>query len=87
MQQAAIKGEDVEEIEVLAFVFVQTFDVHVEKCGGIYLDPAIPLDNARKIDLVGLLDVDEIYLELRVVRVGFKGAKLVEIAFPAMPDF
>ena len=87
LQQAAVEREDVQKIEVLALVFVQTLDLHIEKRGGIDRDATVPLDHARKIDLVGLLDVHEIDLELRIVRVGFKGAKLVEIALPAVPDF
>ena len=86
-KQAAIKGQDVQEIEVLAFVFVEALDLHVEKSGGIDLDPAVPLDNAGQIDLVGLLDVHESDLEIEVLGEGFQGAKLVEIALPAMADF
>ena len=72
---------------MLTFVFVQTLDLHIEKCGGVNRDAAVSFDDAYQIDFVCVLDVHEIYLELRIVREIFKSAKLVEITFPAMTDF
>ena len=58
-KQAAVEREDVQQVEVLALVFVQPLDLHVEERGGIHLDAAVPLDDAREIDLVGVLDAHE----------------------------
>ena len=75
-----------QQVEVLALVFVQALDMHVEERGGIDRHPAVPLDDAGKVDLVGLLDVHEIDLELGVLGELLQGAKLVEITLPAVAD-
>ena len=41
LQQPAIEREDVEQIEVLALVFVEPLDLHVEERRGVHRDAAV----------------------------------------------
>ena len=71
---------------MLALVFMQPFDLHIEERRGIDLDPAIVLDDVGEKFLVGVLDGHELALELGIVGPLFERAELVEIACPSVAD-
>ena len=54
---AEVQVQDVEGVEQLALVLVQTLDLHVEDRVGIDLDTLALLDPRGEVDLVGVLDL------------------------------
>src|SRR5690606_9602076 len=76
LQQATVEGENVEQVEVLALVFVQALDLHVEERVGRHLDAAVGLDDLGEGGLVGALDVHEFLLETGVAGGEFETAEL-----------
>ena len=72
---------------MLTLVFVQALDMHIEEGRWIDGNAAVSLDDSGQIEFVGVLDIHEIRLELRIVGEAFQAAKFVQIGFPAMPDF
>ena len=72
LQQPPVERHDVEQIQVLPLVFVQTLDLHVEECIRRDLDAAFSPDDLGQIDLVGAFDRHELPLERRVGGVGLE---------------
>ena len=82
VKQAAVEREDMQQIEVLTLVFVQTFDLHVEECIGIDLDAAVFPHKVSKGLLIGTLDRHEAFLKVRVVSKIRKFCETIEIFWP-----
>jgi len=55
LKQAAVQGQNVKQIQVLAFVFVQPLDLHVEDRIGRDLHAALALDERRQVGFVSRL--------------------------------
>jgi hypothetical protein len=53
---AVVQRDDVQQVEVLALVFVDALDLHVEQAGGVELDAKPRLDEARQVVLAFQLD-------------------------------
>ena len=75
-----------EQVEMLALVFVQPLDLHIKDCRRIHIDPAIPCDDAGQINLVGKLHIHELLLKVRVCRVRLQSTEFIQIAFPSASD-
>ena len=75
-----------EEIEVLAFVFVQALDLHVEHGGGVDLDAALVKDALGEFFFVRVLDRHELLAKGSVIGRRFEFAQQVEIALPSAAD-
>ena len=86
LEQAPIEGENVEEIEVLPFVFVEPLNLDIEEGGWVDGDVAVLLDQAGEADLVGMFDSHEFLLKLGIIGKGFEVAELIEVPFPAVTD-
>ncbi len=86
LQEAAVEGEDVEQVEVLPLVLVQALDLHVEKGVGVDDDTAFPVDDLGEIDLVGVLDGHEGVLKAGVVGELFESTQLFLVLDPAVAE-
>lgn len=86
LEKASIEGENVEEIEVLPFVFVEPLNLDIEEGGRVDGDVAVLLDQAGEADFVGMFDGHELLLKLGVIGKGFEVAELIEVPFPAVAD-
>ena len=86
LENAAVEGQNVEQIQVLTLVFVQALDLDVEEGRGIDLNAALFLNDLGEEFLVLVFDRHEFLAELGVFGEGFEFAKLVEIAFPSASD-
>lgn len=63
-----IAVNDAEDVELLAFVFVYSLHLDVEKSFWIYLDAGGIHDVLRQTDLVGVLDLLPFFLEVLVIQ-------------------
>ena len=82
LEQTAVEPEDMEEIKVLALVFVETLDLHVEDGGGVDLDAALVKDALGECFFVRVLDRHEFFAERGIIGRRFEFAQQVEIALP-----
>ena len=71
-----------QQVKVLAFVFVQTFDLHVENRIRADFDAGLGFDFGSQGDFVGVLDGHEAVLENWIVRVVGQQIELVELFGP-----
>ena len=83
LQQAAVQGQDVQQIEVLPLVFVQALHLDVEDRVRGNLDPAFAFDQRGQVDLVVALHRQELAAEAGIVREALEPAKPGEVADPA----
>lgn len=83
MQEPAVEGENVEEVEVLALVLVQPLYLDVENRFGVELYAAELLHYAGEASLVCALDVHVLLLEGRVAGMLFEPAEHFEVLWPA----
>ena len=67
---------------MLALVFVQAFDLHVEQGVGRDLQAALGPDDGREVHLVGALDGHEFLLKGGRARELFKAVQQIEVAHP-----
>ena len=67
--------DDTKDVQLLAFVLVDTLDLNIEKRRRVDLDAIVLHDVLRESHLVGVLDVPELLTELLVVN---KRLKLVQ---------
>ena len=86
LEEAAVEGQDMEQVEMLALVLVEALDLDVKEGGRVHVDPAFALDDAREVDLVRMLHGHEPLLELRISGIRFQPAQLSEITFPTPAD-
>ena len=86
LDQAAVEGEDMQQVEVLALVLVQALDLDVEEGVGRNQDPALALDLRGEEHLVLPLDRHELRLEGRLIGPFLELAELVEVAHPAVAN-
>ncbi len=88
LQQPVVERDDVEQVQVLALVFVQALDLHVEeRVGADRRRRSQFLDDARRArTLLRALDGAEALLELRVVGEALQLAQLVAVPRPAVAD-
>ena len=82
MQKATVKGEQMQEIEMLALVFVQAFDLRIEEGIGINAHVDFILNHLRQNDLVLALDGHEFFLKGRIVGNFLQSAKQAQIGNP-----
>ena len=84
LQHAPVEREDVQQVQMLALVFVQPLDLHIEDRLRRHLQTStFGADHRRQILFVGTLDRHEFLLEARIVRPLFELAELLQIAHPA----
>ena len=76
-----VQIQDVEGVEQLALVLVQTLDLHVEDRVGIDLDTLALLDPGGEVNLVGVLDLGQALEDLVSASLGELG-QLGEVADP-----
>ena len=74
------------EVQVLALVFVQALDLHVEHRRWIDFDATLGLDISCKTLLVGELHRHELLAEFSIIGVFIDFAELVQITFPSVAD-
>ena len=86
LEQAAVEPKDVEQVEVLALVFVEALDLHIEHGGGVNLNAALIKDALGEFFFVRVFNRHEFLAERSVVGRGLKLAQQVEIALPAAAD-
>ena len=65
--EPVIQADDVQDVQVLALVFVDALDLHVEDRGRIDDDAGALLDQTGQRGLVGVLDLAPLGAEIRVV--------------------
>ena len=65
--QLLIEVNDVQRIQKLALVFVQTLDLHIENCIGVERDTLRSSDIVGKIKLIETLDFAELIQRRRIV--------------------
>ena len=68
--QAVIKGDNVQDVQVLALVFVEALDLDVEQRFGIDPDAGLFLDEAGQIPLVFQFDLSPALLKFGIVGQG-----------------
>lgn len=74
--------KNVQQVQVLTFVLVQTLDLDIENRLRVDLDTGTPLHKLRQTNLVGQLNVAIRLTELRVIGIFFEVDQLVEIVGP-----
>ena len=83
VQDAAVQVQDVQQVEVLALVLVQSLDLHVKERVRRDVDVDELLDAGGEADLVGALDRQEAFLEGRTIGDGVELAQAAEVGLPA----
>ncbi len=83
-QQTTIERHDVDEVQLLALVLVQTLDLDVEDRLGTDLDTGFRLDDLDQLLLVVALDGHELLLEGLVVGKLGDAAQLVQLQRPLL---
>ena len=86
VEELAIQTDDVDEIEVLALVLVQTLDLYIEERIRADADAAAILDDLGEAHFVAAFDVVEALLEGAVRGEFFEAAELRGIFEPAGAD-
>ena len=71
---------------MLALVVVQPLDLDIEESLRIHIDATIPLHDERKVHLVGVLHIHELFLKDRIGGKWFEAAQFVQIALPSPAD-
>ena len=84
--EAQIEREDVQDVEVLALVFVQALGLDVEQRIRVDHDAGALRDERREVALGGKFHLPPLLLELRIVRQRFESAELPEVAQPALAE-
>jgi hypothetical protein len=74
----------VEQVQVLALVFVQALDLHVEERIGRDVEAALGLDDGGEVYLVGALDGHELLLERGLAGGLLQAPQQVKVAHPAV---
>ena len=67
VQQATVQRQDMQHVQVLTLVFVQTFDLHIEQCVWANHCARVLQHEISKYLFVCTLDVHEALLELRII--------------------
>ena len=78
--------EDLQGIEVLALIFMQTLDLHIEQRIGIDGDAALGLQVAGKIRLVLPLQLAQLPQACLIIQVGAQAGQQIEIVQIFLPD-
>ena len=86
VEELAIQTDDVDEIEMLALVFVQSLDLHIEERIGADADAAAILNDLGEAHFVAAFDVVEALLEGAVGGEFFEAAELRGVFEPAGAD-
>ena len=84
---ALVEGDDVEDIEVLALVFVDALYLHVKHGIGVDGNARVLADVAGKILLDVVLNLSPIFSESGIVGVAFDLAQLIHVLQPAVANF
>lgn len=71
--------DDTEDVELLAFILVDTLDLNIEERSGVDRDTIVLFDVLRKPDLVRVFDFAELLSELLIVDKSLKLAKQSEV--------
>ena len=83
---AVVQHEDVQRVEQLTLILMQTLDLHVEHHRRVQLDALMTINPAAETLLVFLLDGGELLDESRVVREREQALQLHQILAPALTD-
>ena len=81
-QDRLVAGDDMQQVEQLALVFVDAFDLHVEQARRIHLYAGAARDECREPILVGLFDCPEAALESGLMLVGEQALQASQIPAP-----
>ncbi|MFM1942435.1 MAG: hypothetical protein RI897_1417 [Verrucomicrobiota bacterium] len=84
--EPVIEGDDMEDVEVLAFVFVEAFDLDIEEGGGVDFDACALVDDLGEVLFVGEFDFAPGVAELEVFGEGFEFLELAEVFDPIFAD-
>jgi len=87
VQKGAVERKNVEQIQVLALVFVETFYLHVEQRLRIDFDAAFAFYYLGQAFLVVEFYLHKLCLEGAIVGIFFKFAQIVEILGPAFVPY
>lgn len=71
--------DDTKDVQLLALVFVDTLDLDIEQSSGVHSNTIVLLDVFCKSDLVGILDITELFAELLVINKGLQLVKQCKI--------
>ena len=80
---AEVQIQDVERVEKLTLVLVQTLDLDVVNCIRVDLDALAVLDPCGKVNLIRMLDLSQTSVELRVTRTRVL-RKRIKVSHPAI---
>ena len=83
---AVVEVDDVQQVEQLALVFVDTLDLDIEEGGRVEVHVAIPGHQAGQMFLVGLFDGAKALPEGRVLRQGGDALQLAQVTHPVLAD-
>ena len=86
LQKPAVKGQDVEQVEVLPFVLVQAFDVHIENGLGVDFQMAQFRDDRSELLFVAPFGLHETPLKFLVVGKFFQSAQFIQVNRPVATD-
>ena len=74
--------EDIQQVEVLAFIFVQTLNLNIENRLRVNLNPGTNFHKLSQTYLIGLLDITPGLAEFSIISVLLKIDQLIEIVRP-----
>ncbi len=86
LEQAAVESQDMEQVQMLAFVFVEAFDLDIEDGGRVHIYAAFVLDDFGQVHFVLVFDGHEGIAEPGVFGEGLEASELVNIANPTIAD-
>ncbi len=84
--QPRVERHDMQDVQVLALVFVQALDLYVEKGRRVDHDSGTQCDQICQVVLVFPLDAAPLRLELLVIGTGLEPFQFIEAGNPAVTD-
>ena len=79
-------GNHLQGIEVLAFVFVDPFHLHIKQGGRIHQQATLAMDVVGQVPFAGQLHLVPALQEGGIVLEGLKAPQVVEVADPVVAD-
>ena len=86
LEDSSVKGQDVQQVELLALVLVKSLDLNIEDgvCGDV--NAGLDLDDLDELLLVAALDVHELLLEGRIISELDSAPGQVQVARPVLAN-